>query len=124
MTESCQILHKPFEQCWQAGDMHLHEYLSFPQVKPIMRALRKKANKAAKDALTSSAAYGQLMTVTHLGARTSQHAMRSARNMLKGEARLSDRALLTCPLHAAARFQIVSIIRHHPGRMAFAALTT
>jgi len=120
MTESCQILHKPFEQCWQAGDMHLHEHLSFPQVKPIMRALRKKANKAAKDALTSSAAYGQLMTVTHLGARTSQH----ARNMLKGEARLSDRALLTWPLHAAARVQSVSIIRHHPGRMAFAALTT
>lgn len=58
-----------------------------------MRALRKKANKAAKNALTNPAAYGQLMTVTHSAARPSQH----ARNMLKGEARLSDDALLTCP---------------------------
>lgn len=69
------------------------------QVKPALRMLRKKANKAAKEALSLPSAYGELMTVTRPGAKPSSHAC----NLLKGEARIPDHALVKSPPCAVAQ---------------------
>lgn len=69
------------------------------QVKPVLRTLRKKANKAAKEALSLPSAYGELMTVTRPGAKPSSH----ARKLLEGEARIPGRALVDNPPCAAAQ---------------------
>ncbi|CAK0746190.1 hypothetical protein CVIRNUC_001673 [Coccomyxa viridis] len=94
------------------------------QVKAVLRTLRKKANKAAREALSIPSAYGELMTVTRPGAKPSSH----ARKLLEGDAWARQRLdngrvgkVFSCPgfkFAAAHMFDLLGDDGHPPQKLA------